>query len=385
MPAPTVDDVARIAALPDPVLRNLCITQVYFELSQAMARQTGSGANWCTFATWASKQAGQSIRGEDLGQAFAQRVGNSDEVRLALTVLSEALRRVGARADMQTLRARVLRLVSPDAAFARAADAVARGNVKVFAEIGHVFARYLDASADAPLDADACARFCASLRPGDPPEGQRLLREAFTAYRDACDAPDAQNRAECLFLSNLLVGLHEQTRLQPEIAEALNAALGDRAAMRKQLLAVLLPGYWLRLRHEIARLTGRPLPLDRAIDGLIDALEREMRRVLTATLMTLHLPENTVLRLGHDLRGAFPPELAQPAHPRLRALLGEVDATPDSLRDSGTADWADFGDRMHFIADLFRSRHAWPPLMAAPFTDSQVSALKAGLRPAPPL
>ena len=69
--APTVAAVERIAALDDPVVRNLQITQCYSELSRAFAaRIDGGPANWCTFATWASKQAGQTIRGEDLARAF---------------------------------------------------------------------------------------------------------------------------------------------------------------------------------------------------------------------------------------------------------------------------------------------------------------------------
>ena len=71
LPVPTVADVERIAALGDPVLRNLQITQCYCELSRLFAARTGGEpANWCTFATWASKQAGQTIRKEDLRRAF---------------------------------------------------------------------------------------------------------------------------------------------------------------------------------------------------------------------------------------------------------------------------------------------------------------------------
>src|SRR6476620_9412702 len=63
---PTVDEVKQIASMPDPVVRNLRITECYFRLASAMTKRTGQCANWCTFATWASKQAGQTIRGEDL-------------------------------------------------------------------------------------------------------------------------------------------------------------------------------------------------------------------------------------------------------------------------------------------------------------------------------
>ena len=67
---PTITEVERIAALTDPVQRNLQITQCYHELAVVLAERSGGGANWCCFATWASKQAGQTIRKEDLGQAL---------------------------------------------------------------------------------------------------------------------------------------------------------------------------------------------------------------------------------------------------------------------------------------------------------------------------
>ena len=61
-----VDEVKRIASITDPVIRNLRITECYHRLSLAIQKRTGPGANWCTFATWASRQAGNTIRGEDL-------------------------------------------------------------------------------------------------------------------------------------------------------------------------------------------------------------------------------------------------------------------------------------------------------------------------------
>lgn len=62
---PTVAEVDAIAAMANPVLRNLEITECYADLSAAMRARTGDSADWCTFATWASRQAGGTIRGED--------------------------------------------------------------------------------------------------------------------------------------------------------------------------------------------------------------------------------------------------------------------------------------------------------------------------------
>ena len=73
--APEPAEVRRIAAMHDAVLRNLEITHCYWRLAQAVARRTGAGANWCTFATWASKQAGSTIRGEDAEELLRIRLG----------------------------------------------------------------------------------------------------------------------------------------------------------------------------------------------------------------------------------------------------------------------------------------------------------------------
>ncbi len=89
MSTPTIEDVARIADISDPVIRNLNITQGYYELSQAMSKYTNGNPNWCTFAVWASKQAGQSIRKEDLSRTFENLFHNSPEITLLLNTLSQ--------------------------------------------------------------------------------------------------------------------------------------------------------------------------------------------------------------------------------------------------------------------------------------------------------
>jgi hypothetical protein len=138
-----VDDIDRIAHLADPVVRNLQITQCYFEISRALRPLTGANANWCAFATWASKQAGQTIRGEDLVRHFQDQFRGSPEIAAAIGGLVEAVRRFGFRWEAPALVERILPVLNPAAAFARASDAVARGNRKVFEEIGREFARYL--------------------------------------------------------------------------------------------------------------------------------------------------------------------------------------------------------------------------------------------------
>ena len=42
---------------------------------RASRRADVDGANWCTYATWASKQAGRAIRGEDWLEQLGRRLG----------------------------------------------------------------------------------------------------------------------------------------------------------------------------------------------------------------------------------------------------------------------------------------------------------------------
>ncbi|MGG7664470.1 hypothetical protein [Dyadobacter sp. BHUBP1] len=67
------------------------ITQCYCELSTAFINCTGPVANWCTFATWASKQAGQSIRREDLFRSIEARLNLArlEELKLLWRVAGE--------------------------------------------------------------------------------------------------------------------------------------------------------------------------------------------------------------------------------------------------------------------------------------------------------
>ena len=123
------------------------------------------------------------------------------------------------------------------------------------------------------------------------------------------------------------------------------------------------------------------MPADVAIDLLIAAVRRRIRHVITEMLMTLRVPGAT-LRLADDVSGEFPPELRQLTDPRLLALIAKVDPTPNATTRSGATDWADFVERMHFIADLFRCWHARLELFTPPFDAVQLAALRAGKVPA---
>ncbi|WP_367127914.1 hypothetical protein [Saccharothrix sp. HUAS TT1] len=380
---PTVADVERIAARPEAVVRNLQITHCYHELSRELAAVTGGAANWCTFAVWASKQVGRTIRQEDLRRRL-----ESPETAALVEVVVRSLRLAVPRRVLDDGGRLVRQAVLATARLDAAGEAAARGNLKVFEEVAREFARFLAEFADAEeVDEDRIARFRDSLRPGEPPEGQRYLRQAFTRYHHARFATDPKERAELLLLANIEVGLHEQTRLQPEITAAMEAPVIDPEELERRLLDLVLPGNrvvrWLR--RVLLTVLGRRTPVRAATERLADHARALVRRAVTEHLMTMALPGGEVLDLGEDLPARFPPLLARLSHPELLALLKAVDPTADSLLDTATRDWSDLPDRMHYIADMFRCHAQRADLLDPPFTPEQVAAVASGRRPDGPL
>jgi len=381
---PTTVDVARIAAITDPVLRNLQITHCYHLLARVMAERIGLEANWCAFAAWASKQAGQTIRSEDLVRAFEDFLGEEEQRREA-DKLVDAVRRVGILLDRQKLTRLVWKAADPEGAFVRASDAVARGNLKVFAEIGHAFARfYACCLSDEKYNEASIASFLNELRPGPPPDGQEILRQAFMNYYQALFEPQPKKRSELLFLANLQIGFHEQVRLQPEINEALDTPILSPQAFTRNLLRAYYPDSpgLADLLSFVLHTFGRLIGFDQYAANCLAGARRQAQAVVTDLLMTIELPPQTRLRLGDDLRAEFPPVLQQITNPSLQILLNQIDPTPDSLLGSGAVHWGDFDDRIHFIADMFRCYHLSGALFSPPFDPAQVVAMEEGRLPA---
>jgi hypothetical protein len=382
MNIPTAEDVARIAGISDPVIRNLNITQGYYELSQAMSKYTDGNPNWCTFAVWASKQAGQSIRKEDMSRTFENFFHNSPEITLLLNIISQHSDVIKNLPEVKAVSSFIIKFFNPDSAFDHSADAVATGNRIVFSEIGGEFARFLSVfKSEEDFTEENILKFCSTFKPGNPPDGQQMLKDAFTSYFEARMQTDEKVKAEMILYSNLLIGYHEQTRLQPQIVEALNAAFVNEDELKSKLLKELLPGFWLRIRYYIAKILQRKLPLDEAIDQLLSLAKQKVREVITDCMMTLFIPVNDLLKLGEDLKEKFPERLAHISDQNLKELLNKIDPTPDSLKESGAKDWGDLSDRIHFIADLFRAYFEHQPLYSQPFTDGQVEMLRKGIKP----
>ena len=102
--APTTAEVDAISIIANPVIRNLKITQCYCELSSAFAGRTGTCANWCTFATWASKQAGQTIRGEDLQRTIENILKQEPPISEILSWIATIAKDLGSQLSFEQIR-----------------------------------------------------------------------------------------------------------------------------------------------------------------------------------------------------------------------------------------------------------------------------------------
>lgn len=369
--APTTADVRRIAAIASPVIRNLQITQCYARLAAAFAaRSGGPGANWCTYATWASRQAGETIRGEDLLDDVRRRLLEGRWLLHPVQTLWRRLLRLGLLQPETRVGRLAAELHTPLDAVGRAGSAVARGNLKVFAEIGLEFARRLEQ--DEPLD-----RFLEGLTPGEPPDGQRLLRQAFANYELQRTEPDPKANAELGALANLEIGLHEQTRLDEQIGEALNEPLETQEELGLRALVAVFPSarrWWKAIRLPAAALFGA---FARALQRASTRLARE---VITESLMVLSLP-GRVLQLGANLADPPPDVLREPTNADLIALVARFEPVPPARDDCAAHDWSDLHQRMHYISHLFRAFHLDEGLTRRPFTPEQVASFERGVVP----
>lgn len=375
---PTPAEVDEIAALRDPVVRNLRITDAYHRLALAFPAPR-PGANWCAFAVWASKQAGQTIRGEDLLRALERALRHDRELAsIASGAVRWAIR--NALDHPGTRRWRVLKILGQEA-FARAADALARGNRKVFGEIAREFARFLPLCRTLPVDPAALEAFVAEVPLAPEADEPDLLRRAFRRLATALTEQDPRARAELMLLANLEIACHEQARVQPEILDALEAPYTSTAQLGRVLLEAVAPGSpgWPgALRSPLALVVGAG---GRVAESTLRAL---LRRLITEAMITLTLPAG-VLKLGRRLRGEPPECLREPVLPELVTMLGRLAPRPGDLDGGGADDWSRLDERLTVIGSFFRLYHEHDSLYDPPYTPEQAAEIRAGRLPEGPL
>jgi hypothetical protein len=364
--------VRAVLDIDDRVLRNYWITQSYADLSLALAALLApDSANWCTFATWASRTVGENLRGEGLPDWLRERVVQDNGMMGAMAEANaRPARRVGLVHHVTTDR--IMDVVRD--AFGATALNLSEGNSVVFAEIGLAGARFVAAyGAAAPRDTarasvlDACAA-------ATPFEGVNRLQAGFSFWCDAMETDDVRLRSQRIMAGSVQLGAHEQNRLQAAVAASMDMGANQMATRLAQNLlkraAWLRPLVWV-VEHTLAPVT--------------DSIARVWDDVMTEFVGAADTPDGK-LRLGHDVpslpgRPFLSPDLVAPRMPELETLLHRFDRSSGDGHGSAADNWVAFDDRMNFIVNLFLSRHHHPPMFDPPFPADVVAQLEAGTIP----
>jgi hypothetical protein len=360
-------DLDRIAKLDQPIIRNLLITQRYHDLSRELTKVLGpSDANWSTFATWASKTAGQSIREEEVPAEFTEFLEREAKLGARLERFYAALgplRRFAPKLDPFDLARAIIQEVAAQ---------IAEGNLRVYAELAPLFAEFSYTFAEpAQRSPEALAAFLRKLVPGPAEKGgQDRLRQAFSAYFSAAVSQGDAARVELILFGNVLIGMHEQTRLQDNIAGALDAPFSARIYER---FGAAGP----KILHR---------PLRALIRAGVSLFARELlgdwQRLATRLLMKLAAPNGEDIPLGQDLPAErFDPLLAKLTNLELIAFLSVFDSDLTSTRGSAAVNWTILSERMKFIGELFRISQRDESWFGPPFETALLLEIEAGRVP----
>ncbi len=352
----TPANIADVANVADPLVRNELITHNYWRIANRFYDRFGK-ANlvWPTFGSWASTQAGQQMR---LGVAAP------------------------------------IRLITAGAS-THVTDLLGQGNQLIFHDIGPPFDRFLnflDATPEADLRAligspdltDQLAVIL-SLDPRDfdaSPTGEWLMVLAFEQYLRALYETDDDARAERFFVANSCVGLQEQTRVDASLDALLdlkdiNEDLSPWMSLLRPVVHVgtkvvewAWPTVSVVFGAEGPVLERRLANFKRVIKAIV--VDGRLTQVVgTQIFLELDLGENH-FDLGHDLndgpfaRGLETISLTAADFQRSFDLVAVWDRTPDSTHATAAADWSDLSDRMNFILDLFRMYQCDERLTAHP-------------------
>lgn len=360
-----LDQIQRVVANPDPVTRNLQITQTYHQLAEALDAILGDrkNDNWCAFASWASKQAGRYIRNDEVPEPLRRFLGIGADSQPSRWTPRGWLRRKPFLA--------YIRVTVEDVS-----AHLAEGNRLVCAKLAPMFSQFLALYRGGRRPSAEQVEEFLRIQGQDPTTGSELI-DAFRQFSLAFGESAPKLRAERIYLANVQVGLHEQRRLQDSIDGSLSAPIRQALQDPERRWSDWPVPAWLR------RLGARAFR--RVMAPAIRSFEDEWKEASTRCLMTLALPGET-LRLGDDLPplpggGIYPSDLQSLSLPEAEELVQRLDRTPHTTRGSAARDWTLLGDRMNYVVDFFRSRQQDRSLLQAPFNPQQVDGILRGRVP----
>jgi hypothetical protein len=367
----SLEHIKAVIAIEDRVLRNQWVTQTYADLSVGLAALLDSAtSNWCTFATWASSTVGGNMRGDAFPAWLRERVLLPDGLMGAVesTTKGRGWREVR----------NVLDDLKPDHMFDVIRDLLGEmainlsdGNTEVFAEIAPPAALFISEFGDPTVDVTtARAKVFAACESAPEFEGVNRLRAGYSLWCDAMAASDPAEKSQLILAGSLQLGVHEQNHLQPVIASSMDMGVNQAAERLKQ-----------RLVKDAATLSSMEHDVDLVLHPVTKSIADAWDDVMTAALATITSPEGT-MRLDHDVPVILgqpfdPPELSPVVVADLEALRRRFDRSYGAGERSAARDWANFDDRMDFIANLFVSRHHLELLFNSPFDEATLDAMLA--------
>jgi hypothetical protein len=355
-------------------LRNYRISLAYWDLSCRLSELLAGtddpvrwNANWCTFATWASKTVGSAI----------DRHPDADLLHHLLRALPPPLSQASIFVTERMLS-------DHHGAIYRA---LAIGNRLAFLEIATAVARFLDTfgpsrpSARVPsfdhywrdiekslLDLKRLDPSWMESRAPDP----QTLRAGLLAYKRALDrrGSDPDYCSQEIMLGNLLIVAYEQHRLQPYVL----AALSPDAA------------------HLLHRILRHPRKNPAHVGMLRAPISTAYAALVTRCSMALELPRGSsstqYVMVGQGIpyldkrsKTLYARRLEQLTLPELQAVWTRFDRSKRSRKGTRAEDWTRYHERMNFIANLFRSRQNDRHLFQAPWPAATQRRLLAGRLP----
>lgn len=371
------DHISQVIAIEDRVLRNYWVTQTYADLASALTALLAPGtANWCTFGTWASWTVGGNMRGEALPGWLRDRVLLPDGLMGAVGETKNGRGWATARHLLHDLEPdHVLDVVRE--LLGEMAVNLSDGNTEVFAEIAPPASVFIDEFSVGARDAAAARAAVLAVCEGAPEfEGVNRLRAGYSLWCDAMETDDPTRRSQLILAGSLQLGTHEQNHLQPVIVSSMDMGVNQAMSRLKE-----------RLVKDAASLTALDSTIDDALKPAAHGVGSLWDDVMTLTLGTLQSPEGT-MRLDHDVptpagHSFTPPELTSVVVDEFGALKARFDRSRGDGTDSRAIDWANFDDRMNFIANLFISRHHQQQLFAPPFDEATLASMMDDRIPTP--
>jgi len=359
----TKDYIQSIIERENLVVRNLQVTQGYYRISNALKKCVSSkNINWTTFATHASKTAGQALRHELIPRLLKSRMLRMGGYDNTFMFFKDGL----GSADQQINEDQISRLGD---VFRQVSLLISDGNITVFDELAWPFTSFVETfKRDWSYNNGKLQTFLDEhLMAGPLSEGgQDYLREAFTAFYNARFETRKKAKAEYILLGNLLVGLHEQTRLQPQIEQAMAVPLELFSDGPKS-------------PEERMKAFKKQSPVMREI----------ISKGFTRMMMSITLPSRELM-LGETIIAptgvtSFPSDLLEIENPRCLELVRMFETRQDTLSGSGAGNWSSLRDRMSFVVDFFRSHQQYKRMWEAPFSEEQGAVIESGHFPAGPL